>query len=145
LSNNDAGLHTCTDRKAGNAGAHESGQEITAPAPASPSGVEEDRTCAGAEGTGAPVALAEPAPVIDLWKDLDIPGFLDRRRPSQGEEAPASEAMPADRGPTSELQAQADERRLEVIWEKILQQHDAEYNEYYLANLEEQCEPSDKS
>jgi hypothetical protein len=70
---------------------------------------------------------------------------LDHRQPSQGEEAPASEAMPADRGPASELQAQADERRLEVIWEKIVQQHDAEDNEYYLANLEEQCEASDKS
>jgi hypothetical protein len=146
LSNNHAGLHTCTDRKAGNEGAHESGQEITAPASASPSGVEEDRACATTEGTGTPAARAEPAPVIDPWKDLDIPGFLDRRRPGQGEEAPASEAMPTDRGqPTSELQAQADERRLEVIWEKILQQHDAEENEYYFANLEEQYEASDKS
>jgi hypothetical protein len=36
-----------------------------------------------------------------------------------------------------QLQAQADERRLEVIFEKILQQHAAEDNEYYLANLEE--------
>jgi hypothetical protein len=43
-----------------------------------------------------------------------------------------------------ELQAQADERRLEVIWEKILQQHAAEDDEYYLANLEEQCEASSK-
>jgi hypothetical protein len=41
-----------------------------------------------------------------------------------------------------ELQASADERRLEVIWEKILQQHAAEDDEYYLANLEGQCEAS---
>jgi hypothetical protein len=76
--------------------------------------------------------------VTDLWKDLGIPEFLDRRRPNQGEEAPASEAVPADRDqPTSELQAQADERRLEVIFEQILQQHDAEDSEYYLANLED--------
>jgi putative DNA primase/helicase len=144
LSNNHAGLHTCTDRKAGNGRAHEIDREITLPAPASPSGVEEDRTCAATEGTGTPAAPAEPAPVIDPWKDLDIPGFLDRRRPSQGEEAPASEAMPADRGqPTSELQAQADERRLEVIFEKILQQHAAEDSEHYLVN-QGQCEVSNK-
>jgi hypothetical protein len=95
LSNNRAGLHTCTDRKAGNGGAHESDQENTPPRPASPSGVE---AMSVVGRTGAPAAPAGPAPVIDPWKDLDIPGFLDRRRPSQGEEAPASEAMPADRG-----------------------------------------------
>jgi hypothetical protein len=43
-----------------------------------------------------------------------------------------------------ELQVQADERRLEVIFEKILQQHDAEDSEQYLANLEEQCGVSNK-
>jgi Protein of unknown function (DUF3631) len=145
LSYSHAGLHACTDRKAGNGGAHGSDQEITAPASASPSGVEEGWTCAATEGTGTPAAPAEPAPVIDPWKDLGIPEFLDRRRPSQGEEAPASEAVPADRGqPTSELQAQADERRLDVIFEKILQQHDAEDSEYYLANLEGRCEVSNK-
>ena len=37
-----------------------------------------------------------------------------------------------------ELQAHADERRLEVIWEKILQQHAAEDDEHYFADLEEQ-------
>jgi hypothetical protein len=42
-------------------------------------------------------------------------------------------------------QEAVDERRLEVIFEKILQQHDAEDSEHYLANLEEQCEASDKS
>ena len=39
---------------------------------------------------------------------------------------------------TEELQAHADERRLEVIFEKILQQHAAEDDEHYFANFEEQ-------
>jgi hypothetical protein len=41
---------------------------------------------------------------------------------------------------TEELQAQADERRLEAIFEQIVQRHAEEDDEYYLANLEEQCE-----
>jgi hypothetical protein len=45
--------------------------------------------------------------------------------------------LPAGR---CELQAHADERRLEVIWEKILQQHAEEDSEHYLADLEGQCE-----
>ena len=37
-----------------------------------------------------------------------------------------------------EHEVHADERRLEVIFEKILQQHAAEDDEHYFANFEEQ-------
>ena len=43
-----------------------------------------------------------------------------------------------------ELQAHADEQRLEFIFEQILKQHAEEEDEYYLANLEKQCEASKK-
>jgi hypothetical protein len=92
LSNNDGGLHACTDRKAGNGGAqHEFGQGITPPPRTQPNGVD-DQTCAQcrgrADGKERQVAIGPKT----VWLHPDCERFY--RRDKMGSN-PTPQAMSA--------------------------------------------------